>query len=790
MSIVTAHSETTDRKEAKQEAQSSDERLLACLDHAPTAIAVLDRGMQYVYANRRWRSHFTSGSQDIVGRSHYEVFPYVPDRWQDIHRRALAGEVVSGDEDRFDGRDGTAHWLRWEVRPWHMAAGEPGGVILYIEDLTARKQAEAEREQISATLDSLVASAPVGIVVFDTDMRYRHINGPLAEMNGVPAEAHIGRTVAEIVPDLHEPAETLFREVMNGGVAVPNFLIEGETPKAPGIKRCWRESWFPIKAPDGKPSGVGAIVQEITHERLLERERENSQRTLATLVESCPFGIYLVDADFRIASVNAGSQQSTFANVRPLIGRPFEEVMRILWPEPIAADCIAIFRRTLDTGEPYRSADFLSNRADVDQTEGYEWEIHRITLPDGRYGVVCYYFNSTRLRLAEQALKETDRKKDEFLATLAHELRNPLAPIRNGLHVIKLAGNDAAAVEQARSMMERQLEQMVRLVDDLMDVSRISRGRIELRRQRVQLAAVVGSAVEASRPLIEQMRHKLTITLPKDPVIVDADSTRLAQVFMNLLNNAAKYSDRPGHIQLDATRQGSEVVVSVKDTGIGVDAGQLPTLFDLFSQVDRASERSQGGLGIGLHLVKKLVELHGGLVEACSEGLGKGSKFVVRLPIAVGEQHVRQNSVDTIKAAGSTRLRILVVDDNKDAASSLAMMLELMGNDVRTAHDGSEAIEAAAEFLPYVVLLDIGLPKVNGYEVCRQIKQQAWGKHMVVIAVTGWGQTDAKQQSEQAGFDLHMVKPVDPQALKELLSAATPTLAPGARDPERSRATS
>jgi len=777
MGIVTFHSETTERKEVKQEARSSEERLLMCLDHAPTAIAVLDRDNRYLYANRRWRTDFTSDVKDIIGRSHYEVFPYVPDRWQEIHRRALAGEVVSGDDDRFDRRDGTAHWLRWEIRPWHAAIGEAGGVILYFEDLTARKQAEAEREQIAATLNSLVASAPVGIAVFDTDMRYRHINGPLAEMNGIPAEDHIGRTVAEIVPDLHEPAETVFRKVMDGGVAVPDFLIEGETPKAPGVKRCWRESWFPIKAPDGKPSGVGAIVQEITQQRQLERERENSQRTLATLVESCPFGIYLVDADFRIASVNAGSQETTFANVQPLIGRPFEEVMRILWPEPIAADCIAIFRRTLDTGEPYRSADFLSNRADVDQTEGYEWEIHRITLPDGRYGVVCYYFNSTRLRLAEQALREADRKKDEFLATLAHELRNPLAPIRNGLQVIKLAGNDAAAVELSRSMMERQLEQMVRLVDDLMDVSRISRGKIELRRQRVQLTAVVGSAVEASRPLIEQMRHKLTITLPKDPVVVDADSTRLAQVFMNLLNNAAKYSDRPGHIQLAATRQGSEVVVSVKDTGIGIAAGQLPRLFDLFSQVDRSSERSQGGLGIGLHLVKQLVDMHGGLVEARSEGLGKGSEFVVHLPIAVEEQHVPQNSDDTIKADRPSRFRILVVDDNEDAASSLTLVLELMGNDVRTAYDGSEAIAAAGEFLPHVVLLDIGLPKMNGYEACREMRKQAWGKHMVLIAVTGWGQNDAKRQSEEAGFDRHMVKPVDPRALRELL-AELPIAAP------------
>jgi len=366
-------------------------------------------------------------------------------------------------------------------------------------------------------------------------------------------------------------------------------------------------------------------------------------------------------------------------------------------------------------------------------------------------------------------LSEVDRRKDEFLATLAHELRNPLAPIRNGLQLMKLAGGQAATVERARSMMERQLTQMVRLVDDLMDVSRISRGKLELRKERVPLAAVLNSAVETSRPLIEQMGHELTVTLPKQPLMVDADMTRLAQVFLNLLNNAAKYGDRGGHIQLNVERQGSDVVVTVKDTGIGIAADQLPRVFEMFTQVDRSLEKSHGGLGIGLTLAKRLVEMHGGTVEARSEGPGKGSEFIVRLPVVVEASRPQESGHEEEQLARSS-LRILIVDDNRDGADSLAMMLRIMGNDTRTAYDGQEGADMAGEYRPDVLLLDIGLPRLNGYEACRRIREQSWGKGIVLIAVTGWGQDDDRRRSHEAGFDHHMVKPVDPQALMKMLA--------------------
>ncbi len=370
-------------------------------------------------------------------------------------------------------------------------------------------------------------------------------------------------------------------------------------------------------------------------------------------------------------------------------------------------------------------------------------------------------------RLYEQ-LREADRRKDEFLALLAHELRNPLAPIRNAVQIIRLS-TEQAALEQARTLIERQLGQMVRLVDDLMDVSRISRNKLELRKEPVELSSVVQSAVETIRPLIEQMGHDLTVTLPPPPVVIEADPVRLAQVFMNLLNNSAKYTERGGHIRLTAERQGSDVVVAVKDTGIGIPADKLPTVFDLFSQVEGSLSHSQGGLGIGLSLVKRLVEMHDGSVEAKSDGLGKGSTFSVRLPVLIA--HSRPHgSGEKEAAAPKSSLRILIVDDNRDNADSLGMMLRIMGNETQTAYDGEEAVAAAMAFRPDVILLDIGLPKLNGYEACRRIREHLWGDDVVLIALTGWGQEDDVRRSDEAGFDHHMVKPVNPDALMKLLA--------------------
>jgi CheY-like chemotaxis protein len=373
---------------------------------------------------------------------------------------------------------------------------------------------------------------------------------------------------------------------------------------------------------------------------------------------------------------------------------------------------------------------------------------------------------------SREALREADRRKDEFLATLAHELRNPLAPMRNGLQLMKLAQGNAEGIERARTLLERQLGQMVRLVDDLLDLSRISRGTVELRRARVSLAAVVRQAVETSQPAIEAAGHAFTLEVPEEPIVVDADEVRLAQAIANLLNNAAKYTEAGGRIRLAVTREGDGAVVTVEDNGVGVSPEMLPRLFEMFTQVDRSLERSQGGLGIGLAIVKRLVEMHGGSVTAYSAGVGKGSRFVVRLPLALAPAGPELARREGRPAGSRVRRRILVVDDNEDTAASLAMLLRADGHTVEIAHDGQGAVEAAAAFRPNTVLLDIGLPGMSGIEACRAIRAQPGAGTMQIAALTGWGQEEDQRRSREAGFDAHLVKPVERSALLALLAAA------------------
>jgi signal transduction histidine kinase/CheY-like chemotaxis protein len=372
----------------------------------------------------------------------------------------------------------------------------------------------------------------------------------------------------------------------------------------------------------------------------------------------------------------------------------------------------------------------------------------------------------------EQKLREADRRKDEFLAMLSHELRNPLAPISNAAGVLRMAGDDREAVSSASGMIDRQVRQMIRLVDDLLDVSRITRGKIELRTERVDLGSAIGQAVESTRWLAEGMAHELQLTLPARPIHVHADRARLVQVFGNLLHNACKFTEKGGRISVSLEREDGEAVVRVEDTGLGLAADQLPRIFDMFTQVDTSLGRSVGGLGIGLTLVKTLVDLHGGSVNVRSDGLGQGSEFTVRLAVAPEDFGAQRAAAGGAEPAALPRRRVLVVDDNRDSAESLALMLEMSGSEARTAHDGPAAIDAASEFRPDLVLLDIGLPELTGYEVCRRIRQEPWGREMLLVAVTGWGQDDDREKSRQAGFDAHFVKPIEFDAIRALLANA------------------
>ena len=371
---------------------------------------------------------------------------------------------------------------------------------------------------------------------------------------------------------------------------------------------------------------------------------------------------------------------------------------------------------------------------------------------------------------AQDALKEADRHKDEFLAVLAHELRNPLAPIRNAVEIMRRSALTDPQLAWSRDVIERQVKHLTRLVDDLLDVSRITRGNINLSREPVAVTTIVARAIETIQPLIAEQRHELTLDVPEEGLEVEGDLTRLTQVLGNLLNNAAKYTDPGGSIALGVRRVGTDVDIRVRDNGIGIPPELLPRLFQLFTQVDGAAHRAQGGLGIGLALVRQLIQMHGGSVTAYSQGPGHGSEFLIRLPLRM--RGGRDVPLPEVPAAEPTQRghRILLADDNRDALDSLATLLQCDGHEVHTAGDGAEALEVAAECHPDVVLLDIGMPKLDGYEVARRIRAEPWGKKAVLIALTGWGQDEDRRRSREVGFDSHLVKPLDPEALSTLLA--------------------
>ena len=393
--------------------------------------------------------------------------------------------------------------------------------------------------------------------------------------------------------------------------------------------------------------------------------------------------------------------------------------------------------------------------------------------PDGRLlEAQSAGIDITRRKEMEQALKDSDRRKDEFLATLAHELRNPLAPIGNALEILKQAGDDPQILKTASGAIERQVSHLVRLVDDLLDVSRITRDKLELRKTRADLNSAIRHAVETCQPLAEAKRQVITVDLPVEPVHLDADPVRLAQIFNNLLNNACKYTGRGGRIGLTAEVRDAEVLVSVSDSGMGMPADRLDSIFEMFSQVPASSPTV--GLGIGLTLVKRLVELHGGSIRAWSEGSGHGSEFVVRLPVSTTPQQPQEERLAEVNGEASSPRRILVVDDNRDSADSLALLLNLQGHETEAVYDGLSAVHTAERFAPDVVLLDRGLPILDGIEACRRIREKPWGRNMVIVALTGWGQEEDRRRSREAGFDEHLVKPVSNDALIKLLKQFPP----------------
>lgn len=545
--------------------------------------------------------------------------------------------------------------------------------------------------------------------------------------------------------------------------AIPVIMLSaraGEEARVEGLQAGADDYLFkPFSARELLARVDGTLALARLRREAMRREEELRAET-ASVLETINEGFVAFDAEFRFTHVNAAAERINGAPRQTMLGKELWTVFPAL-------------QGTVAEVE-YRRA--MRERVAVHFELQYEpwdrcFEVSAYPANDG--GIAVYFRDITEQKSTLQALREADRRKDEFLATLAHELRNPLAPIRTGLHLMRQVADQPEAVARARAMMERQVQQMVRLIDDLLDLSRISRGKIELRPERLDLAETVRNAVETSRPLIEQGRHSLALELPHGPVFVRADGVRLAQVLSNLLNNAAKFTEPGGRIALYLEQERDTACVRITDTGVGIAPEMLSRVFEMFSQVDHSLERTRSGLGIGLSIVKQLVEMHGGTVEAYSGGPGQGSEFRVLLPVHSAVESPARETFE-VQSARPVERKILVADDNVDAATSLAMLLELHGNVVRAVHDGEAAVAAAAEFGPDVVFLDIGMPRLNGYDACRQIRANSDGQEVVVVALTGWGQEEDRRRSREAGFDHHLVKPVELGELEKFM-AALPT---------------
>jgi signal transduction histidine kinase len=536
-----------------------------------------------------------------------------------------------------------------------------------------------------------------------------------------------------------------------------------------------------------KPFSARELLARVGSQLELARLRRDNEQALRyrseqhqTLLDGAPLGVYLVDADFRIREMNPVALP-VFGDIPGgVIDRDFSEVIHILWEKEYADEIVDIFRTTLATGEPYVMPERGEFRADRQVLEYYEWRLDRITLPDGRYGLVCYFRDISaqvhaRLMLAhsERELREADRRKDEFLALLAHELRNPLAPIRTGLELIRLSGDRPATVRRMRAIMERQVGHMVRLIDDLLDVSRITSGKIVLQRVPTPIDELVQGAVDAQRAAIEAAGITLSVQLPDRPCVVDVDPTRFVQVLSNVLHNAVKFTPARGEIRvvaeaspLDSPQR--DLTIAVSDTGIGIPAQILPRVFDLFVQGEHADGHQHSGLGIGLALARRLMEMHEGRIEARSDGPGSGSTFMISVPQSkrLAETSPARNE------AQHTNSRVLIVDDNRDAANSMAMLVQALGGTAKTSYDAVSGLDALEEFRPDIVVLDIGMPGTDGYEMCQQIRLRPADRHIVVIALTGWGHPQDKQRALDVGVDAHLTKPVDPAAFQELLAVS------------------
>ncbi|MDP9198979.1 MAG: PAS domain S-box protein [Pseudomonadota bacterium] len=640
-------------------------------------------------------------------------------------------------------------------------------------ELLASVRSLLRERQSQQEFSNFLEAAPDAVVIVDQVGKIVRVNGQTERIFGWRRDELLGQEVEILVPARFRQNH---REQRAGFVAHPNTRAMGADLKLRGVRKDGSE--FPVEislSPIRDHAGmhIASIVRDVTDRTRIEAALQDSEVRYRRLFESAKDGILILDGD-TLKTLDANPFMTE------LLGYTHDEFLgKELWEIGFFGDknaSQAAYQELKRKG--YIRYDHLPLETKRGEKAEVEF-VSNIYQVDGRNVAQCNIRDISERSRLERSLKEkTDaladlhRRKDEFLAMLGHELRNPLAPISNAVHLLGLGTNEEPLQQKARNIIQRQLTQLTHLVDDLMEVSRITTGRVRLRLDRIIVSGVVDRAVESTRPLFKQHRHELTVTLPPKAIWLYADASRLEQVLVNLLSNAAKFTQDGGHIWLTVQEDGSDCVLKVRDTGVGIAPELLPRIFDLFTQAERTLDRSHGGLGIGLALVQRLVEMHHGNVEAHST-LGQGSEFVVRLPMLLAaEPQAPSPQVEMTKPAGPS-LQVLVVDDNVDTAGSLAMLLEASGHEVRMAHDGPTALEAALNYHPNVMLLDLGLPGLNGFEVAKRLRQQPVCQNVVLVAMTGYGQEADRQRSFDAGFNHHLVKPADFGKVQEILATVS-----------------
>jgi PAS domain S-box-containing protein len=688
----------------------------------------------------------------------------------------------------------------------------------------SRSDAEALDYSVQlALLASIVASSDDAIVSKTLEGHIQSWNAGAARIFGYQAHEVIGKPITIIIPpELHEEEHRILDQVRRGK-RIDHFETIRVTKDGRRIPISLTVS--PIHDSRGNIVGASKVGRDISPQKVAEQVLRESERRLAVEADALAKLVEWSTRLWRSSNLNEGLQEILVA-VTGLLGAdkgniqlldPKEETLSIVAQRGFEPEFLEFFRevsaaddsacgRALRSGkrvviedvetdeqfERFRAVACAANFRSVVSTPLMRADgmplgmvsthfrlIHRPT--DQELRRLDLYLRQASdfiqrcemeqaLQQSEEALRDADRRKDEFLALLAHELRNPLAPIRYALAANKKANGTPEQQRHAEEVIERQVSHMSRLLDDLLDISRVTRGKLELKKEPCELTLVIGAAIETARPILDAKHHMLSLDLPKQAVRLEADAIRLSQVFSNLLINAAKYTDSGGHIQLRATHEGREVVVAIRDDGIGISADMIPRLFTMFSQADAALERAEGGLGIGLSLVRGLVTLHGGNIEARSAGIGRGSEFIVRIPVGIPSERPDIEATADVPVPGAG-LKILVVDDSRDAADTFAILLELSGHHVQTAYTGQRGLELAETFRPHVLLLDIGIPDLDGYQLAKKIRASPWGRGTILIAVTGWGQEEDRRRAFEAGFNHHLTKPIAAETVESLIQS-------------------